>query len=168
MYNTINGNDENARELLLMLRLSPLDCGRFRDCYLSKDGERIIVYTRNGGGNREAYQDVFDKLSEHPNYIKDYDDDFDSTYASIEFSVPDKYKDRCKQLLETADTRTGAERMQDMLNAFDSDPDEAMKNNPALKNLVESFQRIVEGSQRGGVYTIGNDGTIQEVGDSDE
>lgn len=114
MYNILFGVNDYAKSLLKMLNLTEEDCGRFRDCYLSEDGERIIVYTRNGGGNREEYQYVFDELSENENYICDYDDDFDCTYASIEFSVPEKYKKITSELAKETDTTTGAEKW-DML-----------------------------------------------------
>lgn len=65
--------------------------GRFRDIYYEhEEGSepKIILYTRNGGGNREWYEYVFELLSNHPLYITDYDDDFDCTYAYIEFKAP--------------------------------------------------------------------------------
>ena len=65
--------------------------GRFRDIfYQHEEGSdpKIVLYTRNGGGNRDYYQWVFDLLSKHPLYIQDYDDDFDCTYAYIEFKAP--------------------------------------------------------------------------------
>jgi hypothetical protein len=49
----------------------------------------IVVHTRNGGGNREDYEDVFDEMSEHPWYSHDEDDSFDCTYANIYFKVPE-------------------------------------------------------------------------------
>ena len=64
--------------------------GRFRDIYLNEDGTEIILYTRNGGGNRKEYWYIFEILSHHPNYLTDYDDDFDCTYAYIKFSIPEK------------------------------------------------------------------------------
>lgn len=72
--------------------------GRFRDIHLNDDGSRIILYTRNGGGNRPYYRYVFDLLRKHPNYDTDYDDDFDCTYAYIEFTIPDQYKELCQML----------------------------------------------------------------------
>ena len=66
--------------------------GRFRDIYFEAEegsAPKIILYTRNGGGNREYYQYIFDLLEAHPLYITDYDDDFDSTYAYIEFRAPE-------------------------------------------------------------------------------
>lgn len=66
--------------------------GRFRDIYYQHEegsDPKIILYTRNGGGNREYYQYVFELLENHPLHITDYDDDFDCTYAYIEFEAPE-------------------------------------------------------------------------------
>jgi hypothetical protein len=72
--------------------------GRFRDIFLNDEGTKIILYTRNGGGNRPYYQYVFDLLRKHPLYSTDHDDDFDSTYAYIEFKVPVEYEELCMNL----------------------------------------------------------------------
>ena len=74
---------------------------RFRDCWLSDDGERIVIYTRVGGGNRsDPYDEDYDpdwdfgegKLYEMPNFVRTYDDAWDSTYGYYEFSVPDEWR----------------------------------------------------------------------------
>lgn len=120
MYNMLFGENELADDLLKMLNLTKEDCGRYRDCYLDEKGEKIIVYTRNGGGNREYYEEVFDKLSSHTNYLCDYDDDFDCTYASIEFSVPDKFIELTKEFVKKgADTTTGSEKFKKHLDVLD-------------------------------------------------
>lgn len=93
------GSNVFAEPLLKILGLTKEETGRFRDCYLS-DANTIVVYTRNGGGNREEYQSVIDKLKKHPNYIKDYDDDFDCTYCYIEFNVPEQFKEFMAKLSE--------------------------------------------------------------------
>lgn len=72
--------------------------GRFRDCYLTPEKDKIVLYTRNWGGNRDSYNYVFRILSKHPNYIGNYDDDFDCTYAYIEFSIPDEFKEDIKNI----------------------------------------------------------------------
>lgn len=73
-------------------RLRYYPTGRFRDIWLSDDRKIITLYTRNGGGNRDRYQWVFECLVEHPEYIGDEDDDFDSTYAYIRFKVPERFQ----------------------------------------------------------------------------
>ena len=99
MYAMLFGQNEAAEAILATLGLTQAseDVGRFRDCFVA-DGE-IAVYTRNGGGNREAYEKVFEKLREHPCYLRDEDDDFDATYATIYFSFPEEWR----ELLEPLD-----------------------------------------------------------------
>jgi len=95
--------------ILPMLGKHPDAYPRFRDCFigeLENDDEKdqfgipikklsaekvISVYTRVGGGNREDYQDRIDELRKFPTYVKDYDDDFDSTFATFVFSVPEQW-----------------------------------------------------------------------------
>ena len=94
LYNVLHGMNYLTPVLLAILDIdqkgSKWNSGRFRDIYLNEDGTKIILFTRNGGGNRENYfpHDIVG----HPNYLTDYDDDFDSTYAYIEFSVPKEFK----------------------------------------------------------------------------
>lgn len=93
LYNMLFGQNPASSAILATLGLTPQECGRFRDCFIA-NGE-IAVYTRNGGGNREAYMPDF---SGHPNYLRDEDDDFDCTYATIYFSFPEKFAEELKQL----------------------------------------------------------------------
>ena len=90
MYNMVHGYNPLVGILLGVLEVKPDDFGRFRDAYLIKrEGElQIAVFTRCGGGNRADYEDVFEEAREHPLYVEDYDDDFDSTYAYIIFKIP--------------------------------------------------------------------------------
>lgn len=90
LYNLIFGVNPIADFLLGILNLTREDMGRFRDAFVSEN--EIAVYTRNGGGNRDDYADVFGVLSLHPNYLRDEDDDFDCTYATIYFSIPEDWK----------------------------------------------------------------------------
>ena len=86
-YNTLFGMNPDSDKLLEFLGKTREDFGRFRNVFM-EDGY-IVVHTRNGGGNREDYEDVFDEMSEHPWYSHDADDDFDCTYANIYFKVPE-------------------------------------------------------------------------------
>lgn len=92
LYNMLFGTNPAAGFLLGVLELETekYPTGRFRDIYFENEGgePKVILYTRNGGGNREDYEDVFEALEKHPLYLTDYDDDFDSTYAYIEFKAP--------------------------------------------------------------------------------
>jgi hypothetical protein len=108
LYNMLFGMNEASDAILATLGLTKSDCGRFRNCWIEKinDKYRIVVYTRNGGGNREHYNDetiegedcgctgciIQYALPKNPLYLGDEDDDYDCTYASIYFSLPEDYK----------------------------------------------------------------------------
>ena len=75
---------------------------RFRDCWLSDDEEHIVIYTRVGGGNRSDPEDSdYDpdwdygesKLYDMPEFVKTWDDAYDSTYGYYEFSVPERWRE---------------------------------------------------------------------------
>src|SRR5688572_24926857 len=87
MYTLIHGENPASDKLLHILGLSRSSVGRFRDAWVQagEAGLEIAVYTRNGGNNREEYMPDF---SDHPHYLRDVDDSFDNTYATIFFSVP--------------------------------------------------------------------------------
>jgi hypothetical protein len=101
LYNILFGEHPMSRYLMAMLNLKRVDVGRYRDCYITKWGGeteadktlRIAAFTRNGGGNRDDYQHVTEALQAHPNYVTDFDDDFDCTYATYIFDVPEEYKE---------------------------------------------------------------------------
>lgn len=91
LYNMINGVNPSVFVFLPMLGRRPEEYPRFRDCFLGKDENSIVIFTRVGGPNRgcgygeeELFKDV--------NFLKTYDDDFDNTYGSYVFSVPDKWR----------------------------------------------------------------------------
>ena len=89
LYNMLNGVNQATFFILPMLGKHPDEYPRFRDCFVS-DNE-IHIYTRVGGGNRNCGFGE-EKLQKHPQFLRDFDDDFDSTYATYVFSVPEKWK----------------------------------------------------------------------------
>ena len=92
LYNLINGFIPACIFFLPMLGRKQDEYPRFRDCYLSDDEKRIIIYTRVGGGNRNCGYGE-DELYADPNFVKTYDDEYDSTYGYYEFNVPSQWKD---------------------------------------------------------------------------
>jgi hypothetical protein len=101
--------------LLKMLGLTIESAGRFRDSFLNSDGTRILIYTRNGGGNRESYEEIIKALQEHPQYVDDYDDDFDCTYATFEFNVPEKYLEFTKTISSGENPKSIGEKFKDTI-----------------------------------------------------
>ena len=96
LYNVLFGCNDHAGFLLGLLGKEAGDFGRFRDVYVTED--HIVVHTRNGGDNREDYEDVFAEMKDHPLYTHDEDDDFDCTYANIYFKHPEGYGEILKEM----------------------------------------------------------------------
>lgn len=116
LYNMLFGQSRSSTDLLALLGLTRDSFYRYRDCYLDKQG-RIAVYTRGGGGNRECTCEYLKEVNvgtesevtipyqgvhftecvvaiqtvnrQHPLYLSDADDDFDCTYATFYFQVPE-------------------------------------------------------------------------------
>lgn len=86
------GTNPFSGVLLKAIDLNLVDIPRFRDCYLNENGSKIVVYTRTGGGNREDYERENDFLADHPGFISDCDNDFDCTYASFFYEVPEEFR----------------------------------------------------------------------------
>ena len=97
LYNMLFGENASQKDFLFsLLNKGPGDFGRYRDIYVTD--EHIVVHTRNGGGNREDYEDVFDEMSDHPLFVYDEDDAFDCTYANFYFVHPTEYTDVLKEM----------------------------------------------------------------------
>lgn len=102
LYNMMNWVNPSAFFILPMLgEKHPDSYPRFRDCFAEYEGggngepiknREIHVYTRVGWGNRNSGYGE-EELQVHPNYLRDFDDDFDNTYATYVFSVPNEFQE---------------------------------------------------------------------------
>lgn len=148
LYNMLNGFSGNARIALAMLAIKPEDCGRFRDAWIDVGGEKIIIYTRNGGGNRESYEDVTEAFRSHPLFVEDFDDDFDCTYASYVFRVPNDYAFLARELAPKEALPSLKEKTDAAIEAVG----ESMKNKdePADKiaALINTLRECVEAEKK--------------------
>lgn len=117
--------------------------GRYRDIFLNEDGTQIVLYTRNGGGNRESYSYIFQVLSGHPNYIKDWDDDFDSTYAYISFSVPKGWEEFCKQLSTGEPLQSVSAKFQETIDEMKKMDPEEFKKDKRFKPVADILNQII-------------------------
>jgi len=110
------GENKNHKEFLLKIcNLENEDFGRYRDIYVTP--EHVVVHTRNGGGNREEYQDTLDELANHPLHCYDEDDDFDCTYCNIYYKHPEGYEEILKEM--AANTVTPSEKWEMLFSAMD-------------------------------------------------
>lgn len=96
LYNLLFGMNPNTDVVLALLGLRQHDVERFRNVSLDLEAGEISVYTRTGGGNREDYPQ--NALTSHPDYLRDKDDDFDSTYATFYLRIPQGMVDHAKCL----------------------------------------------------------------------
>lgn len=85
----VHGYDNNAHVVLGLLQLDPHDVPRFRDAWPDPEANTLVVLTRTGGGNREAYEEENAALAKHPLYVRDYDDEYDDTFALFVFNLPE-------------------------------------------------------------------------------
>lgn len=99
LYNTLFGYSPAVLIILPMLGRTPDEYPRFRDCFLNPSNE-IEVYTRVGSYNQNCGYGE-EKLYEDENYLRFYDDDFDATYGTYVFKVPDKWKKDFEYILDS-------------------------------------------------------------------
>lgn len=88
-YNMLFGRNPQTALLLAVIGLRENDVERFRDVYVSEDGHAIEVYTRTGGGNRDDYPNL--TMRKLPGWQGSVDDDYDTTYCTDTFAVPDEW-----------------------------------------------------------------------------
>ena len=103
LYNMVMGVNPATFIFLPMLSKHPNEYPRFRDCFL-KDPEHpeyddhIHIYTRTGGDNRIDYDFANNLMRASDNFVADYDDPSDNTYASWIFRVPKEWKEDFKAI----------------------------------------------------------------------
>lgn len=123
LYNMMCGVNPAAGRLLVAINLPPSSIPRFRDVWVDRDLTEVTVYTRTGGGNREGYKNENAVLCGHPLYLRDSDDDFDSTFANFTFRLPEEEK--AKLLSEIDEAAKGdAEKKDHVLAVISETPRE--------------------------------------------
>lgn len=172
MYNMLFGVNPLFPVLLKSLNLSyhgdkiqidgEYSPGRFRDIYLSEDGTKVILFTRNGGGNRECWDDwkwgesgceecekdyeclpeKIAKLQTHPLYVRDYDDAFDCTYAYFEFKVPKALDPILDKIMKEqgGPPQNIAEKFNEVLKEMKEMPKEEFEKDPRFAPLFRIFE----------------------------
>ena len=136
LYNQLFGEDENATALLGMIKVTRNDFGRYRDVHLNKEGTKIIVTTRLGGGNRDDYKQVFINMTKNENYIDNYDDAFDNTYCYFVFRVPKKYLKTCQTIAPKEDPLTVGELFKKEVEEADIPGTDAYKRMDAIAKQI--------------------------------
>lgn len=132
LYNMVLGDGgEDDRGNILLAILGNPDPGRYRDSWveLADNGDPVIaIYTRNGGGNRDCYCEeendylctgcTGDNFEDHELCFEAIDDEFDCTYRTYRFLVPEEYK---KELAKIAGDKVDpSQRWLDFFAALDA------------------------------------------------
>lgn len=157
LYNLLHGQNVAAPLLLSILGLTPSSVPRYRDCWWT--GTEIAIYTRTGGGNRDFYENIDSARANYPEYfegkddpkgpwnddlralntfVRDEDDDYDCTYATFYFRVPETLSWVIPHL--TAETQTPSDKWESVfakLNAPDA------KSDPAIQKMLNVFEPII-------------------------
>lgn len=144
LYNMLFGTNEKTSVILAMIGI-PFEnyFERFRDVDLIEDGTKIRVLTRTGGNNREDYTDNWKVIRNNEFYICDYDDDFDNTYAFIEFSIPEKYLEKAKGMFN-GEPLSIKEKFEKEIEEMDKPNSEASKR--AVK-IAEKITKAIENDE---------------------
>lgn len=105
LYNLVNGVTPASFLVLPMLGKHPNEYPRFRDCFITDESHpqydnKIHVYVRVGGNNRNSYKKEIAMMRNIPGFIADYDDDFDNTYASFIYEVPKRFLEDFQKIKE--------------------------------------------------------------------
>lgn len=90
LYNMLMGYNPACVLIMPMLGRTQEEYPRFRDCFVTEENN-IAIYTRVGGNNRGCGYGE-EELYEDENFLTTYDDEYDNTYATYEFKVPEKWK----------------------------------------------------------------------------
>lgn len=166
MYNFLFGTNPFSGLLLEILGAETASIPRYRDCYLNDEGN-IVIHTRTGGGNRDAYerdgeyweegQIDNDTIRALPGFKGDADDDFDSTYADFTFAVPEAFKPQVELLKTMGGIQNPGERWQEMLEGLRKGD----TSKPEVQRALAAGERIM--GQITAAMNAGETGKIIEV-----
>lgn len=142
-YNALFGENEETPVLLGMLAVNKEYFNRFRDVDLIEGGTKIRVFTRLGGENREGYKETWSKIRKHNLYIKDYDDNFDCTFAYIEYNIPEQFKETAKKMFK-GEPVSFSDKLEKELEEMDKPGTEAYKKS---QMLAKKFEDAIKDSE---------------------
>lgn len=148
LYSQLFDEDENADKLLDILKAERDWFGRFRDIHVNANGEYIYVLTRCGGPNRDMYAKEWHDIQSHPQYLKDYDDEYDNTYACIEFKTPEDSLEFTKSISTGSNPLTLQELFEKEMKEMDIPGSDAEKR---AKKIAEQIQKGMNENPDGGI-----------------
>lgn len=157
LYNMLFGKNPHSSVILAIIGLKESDVERFRDCSMDNDG--IQIYARTGGGNRESYPN--ETLTSSPHYLRDEDDDYDSTYAHYYFKFPPEIEEDCKQYLQRSELGVSGKFIQWLCKTLERKPTE----NDIWTQYWEKQNNLIGNAKRLNIFET-NGHTVVPLDDS--
>lgn len=164
LYNMLFGTNPASQYLLAAIGFnlenqSGWPLSRFRDTYANEDGTKVFVFTRNGGLPFEDQVMINEKLTQHPNYVKHWLDEFDSTYCTYEFNVPEEFLKITKQIAEMTDTMPPMQRFKKLMDDMTNN-----KSNEQVDHAVNAGNKILDAILSATDQTVEHgDGSVEVV-----
>ena len=148
MYNMLMGRNPAVPYLLGFLGITKETAdkwpvGRMRDAYTNEDGSKIFIFTRNGPSGMGLTPKERDTIEEnfrenHPNYVGFEIDDFDETYLTYEFDIPEEFRAHTKEIADMTETEPPMVRFRRLIDDM-----KAGKKTPAVENAIEVGKKLL-------------------------
>lgn len=145
LYTQLFGENKEATSILGFANLNREMFPRYRDVFLCDDGNNVIVYTRIGGPNRNNYKQQIKNIKQHKQFIKDYDDEYDNTYAYFKFKVLPEYLDTTKIMFDEEPLTVWKLFERHIENAKDPNSEEYKKDLEIAKQLMDAINNQPNG-----------------------
>lgn len=105
IYNDLFGFYPAADELLAVLGIDRSTIPRYRDCYLWRDSNRIVILTRTGGIYFDKWRERCEALRNTRGFLCAGSQPGNSSYVLFFYQVPAEYKVRALRLLRLYSAR---------------------------------------------------------------
>lgn len=159
MYNLLFGRNPQSELLLAVIGLKENDVERLRDVSASEDGKQIYVYTRTGGGNREDFPNT--EMRSLPCWLDSVDDDYDSTYCTDTFNVPEGFAQDVVNLKDILQYGIRPEFGQHLRKTAERTPTPSDIEANLYRNEEEKLKKTRHVMANGHTFVPYNDGAMQ-------
>lgn len=159
MYNLLFGRNPHSVLLLAVIGLKENDVERFRDVSSSPDGKQVHIYTRTGGGNREAFPN--ETMRALDSWVDSEDDDYDSTNCTDTFNVPTEFVQDVINLKDVLQYGLRPEFGQHLRKTIERVPTASDIETNAYRNEKEKLKITRHVMANGHTFVPYNDGAMQ-------
>jgi len=159
LYNLLFGMNAQTDLLLAVIGLKQCDIERFRNVGTADEGRKIEVYTRTGGGNRSDYPNL--TMRKLPEWQGSEDDDFDNTYCTDTFAVPEQFVADVAALADPLTHGLRAEFAQHLAKTLRREPTEADQATAAYEAESTKLKRTRHVKANGHTFVPYDDHAMQ-------